>query len=127
GAWQQRGLGLPLLPVLIVQHLVAFGLPIATNHSVLSEYPASYVSEAGLEVLVFCGAATLTWWITLQVFQPGSARSFALRGFRTRGAERLKRLGVVLVLLASAYQAALTENWLDFLFSNLPAGSFSLL
>jgi len=126
-AWQQRALGLPLLPVLIVQHLVAFGLPIATNHAVLGEYPASYVSEAGLEVLVFCGAAILTWWITLQVFQPGTSRSFALRGFRTQGAERLKRLGIVLVLLASAYQAALSQNLLDFLFSSLPAGFFSLL
>lgn len=125
--WQQRALGLPLLPVLIVQHLVAFGLPIATNHPVLGEYSASYVSEAGLEVLVFCGAAIVTWWITLQVFRPGTAHSFALRGFRTQGAERLKRVGVVLVLVSSAYQAALSENLLDVLFSNLPAGSFSLL
>jgi hypothetical protein len=126
-AWQQRGLGLPLLPVLIVQHLVAFGLPIATNHSVLSEYPASYVSDAGLEVLVFCGAAILTWWITLQVFRPGTTRSFALRGFRNQGDARLMRVGICLVIVASAYQVAITENALDFLFSSLPAGSFSLL
>lgn len=126
-AWQQRGIGLPLLPVLIVQHLVAFGLPIATNHSVLSEYPTSYVSEAGLEVLIFCGAAILTWWVTLHVFRPGTARSFALRGFRTQGAERLRRVGIILVLVASAYQAALSENMLDALFSNLPTGAFSLL
>src|ERR1051326_2785755 len=36
--WMQSGIGLPIVPMLSVQHLVAYGMPIAVGHEIVRNY-----------------------------------------------------------------------------------------
>src|ERR1041384_5550009 len=84
-AWRGRGRGLPLVPVLGIQHLVAYGLPIVISHKVTVDYSAAQLRTAGLEVLIFCASLTAAWFFGMNIFRPGPARSLGLRGFNRQG------------------------------------------
>ncbi|HVU23843.1 MAG TPA: hypothetical protein VHE13_06930 [Opitutus sp.] len=127
GVWRRQGIGLPLLPLVGAQHLLVYGLPIVTYHSVVHEYPQQFVTDAGAEVLAFSCAATVGWLIAMRTFRPSLPISYALPDFQHQGSEKLKRLGLGLIAVATAYQVAEKANLLGFLFSLLPAGSVSLL
>jgi hypothetical protein len=125
--WQRQGLGLPLLPVLVFQALLTYGLPIATGHRVVRVYPASEVAQAGFEVLIFCGSLIAAWWLAMKTLTPASATCHALHGLRSRPAESLRRVGFALLLGSTLYSVLLSLDLLDFVFSLLPEGSYSLL
>jgi hypothetical protein len=125
--WQRGGLGLPLLPVLVFQGLVTYGLPIAIGHPVVTKYPKFEVDRAGLEVLIFCGSLIAAWWLAMKTLTPSSAICHALQGLRSRRPEHLRRLGFGFILGATLYSVLLSLNLLDLFFSLLPDGSYSLL
>ncbi len=72
GLWARRGIGLPLLPIIILQNLVIYGVPIAAGHEVIAAYPPSFVLLAGREVLIFDLAIILAWAAAMQFFRPSS-------------------------------------------------------
>src|SRR5580658_3135356 len=79
--WTTSAIGLPLLPVMVFQSLIIYGTPIAAGHEIITSYPPSYVSEAGLEVMVFNIVLALGWSAGMRMFQPASALSYVLQEF----------------------------------------------
>lgn len=125
--WRSAGIGLPIVPILGLQHLIAYGLPIAIGHEVVKTYSEDQLVTAGIEVLIFSVSLTAAWRFGMQVFRPSSASSYALRGFNRQGSAKLRRLGFTLILASTGYQALQSMNLLGWLFSLLPSGSTSLL
>ncbi len=127
GVWRTYGIGLPIVPLIAVQHLLVYGLPIVVNHEVMTAYPETFVTRAGLEVLIFSVALALGWRFSLGLFHPALPVSYALHGFRQQQGERVKRLGFSLIFIASAYALAQGTPAFDTLYAVLPAGSYSVL
>lgn len=126
-AWRAPGIGLPLVPLIAVQNLVVYGLPIVIGHEVLANYPGAFVTQAGLEVLIFSVSLAAAWRIGMGLFHPASPMSFALRGFKQEGSGRLRGLGFGLVLGSSLYLLVQSLGLLDAIYATLPEGSGSLI
>ncbi len=125
--WQTSGLGLPLLPLIALQNLLVYGLPIAINHEVLAAYPAAMTTRAGVEVFCFSCALVVAWLVGMEAFVPASPVSYALEAFRQEGTRRLKRLGFTLIVFASVYQLLLALDLLTVVYGFLPDGLYSIV
>lgn len=125
--WRGSGVGLPIVPILAIQHLIAYGLPIVIKHEITRTYSPAYLTKAGLEVLIFSVALAAAWLFGMKIFQLAPARSYALRGFNRQGSAKLRRLGFSLIIGATAYQALQGTSLFDPILSRLPSGTFSLL
>ena len=124
--WRTQGIGLPIVPLIALQHLAVYGLPIVVGHETLELYPESFITKAGLEVLLFSCCLASSWRIGMQVFRPATALSYALRGFKVDGSNQLRRLGFTLIIGSSCCLLLQSLNLLDPLFAVLPEGSVSL-
>ncbi len=127
GVWRRAGIGLPLVPVVAVQHLIAYGLPIVIGNESVIHSPEVEVTESGLEVLVFSVALIATWSVAMRIILPARPESYAMPDFQQEGSDRLNRLGLGLIIAGTAYQVLDQANLLDFLFALLPSGSNSLV
>jgi hypothetical protein len=126
-AWTGKAIGLPLLPMLAVQHLVAYGLPILVHHKIVTAYPAEHVVTAGLDVLIFLGTAAIAWRLGLQILPPGSARAFALEGIDREGIQGLKRLGFSLITISTLFLVLQSLGVVDQVLQMLPSGVYPVL
>ncbi len=127
GAWRTAGVGLPMLPMMCAQHLVAYGLPILVRHPVIQLYPAEVSTRAGLELLLFLGAMSAGWWTGLHSTQRGRPVAHLLNIMVTGGMDGLRRLGFTMIGVATAYQVLSLLGLLNTFFSLLPAGSFPIV
>ena len=127
GVWRAKGIGLPIVPLLAIQGLVVYGLPIVIGHKVLASYPEAYVTRAGLEVLIFSCSLAGAWRVGMEIFHPASPASYALQGFNIESTDRLIRLGFSLSLGSTAYLLVGALDLLAPLYAALPEGSSSLL
>ena len=127
GLWRPKGIGLPIVPLIAIQNLVVYGLPIVIGHEVLSNYPEAYVTKAGLEVLIFSLSLAAAWRVGMEMFHPATATSYALRGFKQEGAAKLKRIGFSLILGSSLYLLLESLDLFTPLYAALPGGSYSLI
>ncbi len=84
--WSRGAIGLPLLPMTIIQNLVIYGVPIAVGHQIISTYPPNFVFSAGSEVLIFDIAMALAWRAGMQAMRPSPPVSHALHEFNRAGA-----------------------------------------
>jgi hypothetical protein len=125
--WQKFALGLPVVPMLAVQHLITYGLPIASGNATLAEYTSTYLDQSGREVLIFCLSLAAGWLVGMHLFHPWSGISHALRGYQTGGNRKLARLGLWLALAASAHLLLQSLDLIDFVYQALPNGSTSLI
>jgi hypothetical protein len=125
--WRGGGIGLPIVPMLGLQHLVAYGLPIAIGHEVVTKYSASQVTSAGVEVLIFMCTLAGAWWAGMKVFRPSRAFSYALKGFNKNGSGKLRRLGFTMIVAATLYLTVQNMSMFASVLGRLPAGSGSLL
>ncbi|HWL17648.1 MAG TPA: hypothetical protein VNR00_18710 [Opitutus sp.] len=125
--WKLAGTGLPILPMMAVQHLVAYGLPILVRHPVVQFYPPEMVSRAGFEIFLFLVSMTTGWWAALQVVQNGRPTAHMLNIMVDQGLDGLRRIGFWLIGAATAYQALSAVGLLDPVFALLPAGSFPIV
>jgi hypothetical protein len=125
GIWMGSACGLPLLPLFLVQNLIIYGLPIVVSHSVLTEYPDSFVLRAGLEVLIMDLAMAFAWRIGMQIFKPSPPVSYALRELNRSGARGWARLGFALALIGTVSQGLAGFGYLDTWFHMLPNGTSS--
>ncbi|MEO6876121.1 MAG: hypothetical protein ABI222_14985 [Opitutaceae bacterium] len=125
--WRANGIGLPLIPLIALQNLIIYGLPIVIGHEVIYLYPESFVTQAGFEVLLFSGGLAVSWRISMGLMQPASPLSYALRGLKQDGTVRLTRLGFTLITLSSLYLLCQSLGLLDAILNLLPAGSTSLV
>lgn len=127
GVWRHGGIGLPMVPVIAIQHLIVYGLPIVTGNELVTGSPPSQLYDAGLELLVFSAALMVAWRVSMQIFLPARPESYALPDFQLEGSHRLKRLGLTLVALSTAYQILDQADLISFLYAMLPSGTTSLV
>ena len=127
GLWRWWGIGLPIVPLIALQHLIAYGLPIVVDHEVLASYPPELTSKAGLEVLLFSAALAAAWRFGMGIFHPATPASYSLQAFQQDGAERLRRLGFSLIVGSTSYLLLQSVGLLDSLYALLPDGSSSVL
>ena len=127
GLWRAKGIGLPIVPLIAIQNLIVYGLPIVIGHEVLSNYPASFTTKAGIDVLVFSCSLIAAWRMGMTFFHPASAMSYALHGFKQEGADRLKRVGFGLILGSSLYLLLESLGVMATFYSALPEGSYSVI
>ncbi len=127
GLWRAKGIGLPLVPLLALQNLVVYGLPIVIGHEVLSLYPANYITQSGFEVLIFSCSLIGFWRLGMGIFHPAPSTSYALRSFKQEGAGKLQRIGFGLILGSSLYLLLDSLQLTSGVFGLLPEGSYSLV
>jgi hypothetical protein len=125
--WRAHGVGLPIVPMLALQTLLAYGLPIVVSNDSVMGYPEAYMTESGMEVLVFCCAMAAAWRFGLQVFTQSSPVCYALQGFEDKNLSRLSRLGFGLSVGATLFVLLRSAGVLEFLFELLPAGTNSIV
>jgi hypothetical protein len=125
--WSHGGLGVPLMPMMIVQQLVISGLPIVTGHPVVTTYRESLVTAAGVEVFAFCVAAAVAWRVAMNLFRPAPPVAYALIGLDRHGPAGLGRIGFWLVGAATGYLLLESLNLLDTVLSMLPNGSYPIV
>jgi hypothetical protein len=126
-AWRKSGIGLPMLPMMCAQHLIAYGLPILVRHPVVQAYPAEISNRAGMELLLFLAAMTGGWLIGVRSTQPGRPVARLLDIMVSQGLDGLRRLGFFMLGAATAYQITSILGLLQPLFALLPAGTFPIV
>src|ERR1019366_8542305 len=97
------------------------------GHEVLADYPENYITQAGLEVLIYSCSLIGAWRIGMGLLHPASEISRALQGFRQEGAGKLKRLGFILIIGSSLYLVLDSMNLLSTLYAFLPDGAASMI
>lgn len=126
GVWSKMGSGLPILPLLAVQNLVAFGLPIAAHNENVVHYTTQQLTDAGWEVFAFSAALIGSWRAGMQIFHTGSPLCYALIGFN-ENSPKLARVGMNMVIGSSIYEFLNATNLLSTVLHLLPAGSESIV
>jgi hypothetical protein len=125
--WRHAGIGLPVIPVLALQHLVAYGLPIVTQNETMRIYRGDELNAAGWELLCFCVSLAAAWKLAMRAFTPARAVSYALVEYGGASSAKLNRLGFALAGSATGYLVLQTLNSLGFINDVLPAGAASLI
>ena len=124
--WANFGEGLPILPLLALENLVAYALPIAMHNENVVTYSADQLTSAGIEVFLSSVAMALTWRATMIMMNPASALCYALQGFDQK-AGKLARLAFTLVVLSTSYEILRSAGVLNIFLALLPSGSDSIL
>ena len=125
--WSVNGKGVPLLPTMAIQHLLAYGIPIVTANEALTKYPRSEFQTAGMELLVFQLAMAAGWYALMQIVPPCRPISYTLTLLRRGGFRAFRKLGLILVAATTVYELAYTSGFLDPAFAVLPQGSYPVL
>lgn len=127
GFWRGAGEGLPIVPLLAAQTLIAYGLPILTGNPTILRFSESDLTTAGLEVLLYCGAMAGGWSLGILQIATSSRACYALQGFDEANMAKVGRLGLSLVVAGAFIQLLRSLQLLEPLFAMLPAGSNSLV
>jgi hypothetical protein len=125
--WSQCAIGLPLLPMMAVQCLIIYGVPIVAGHEVILTYPAEFVYQSGIEVLTFNVAMTVAWWMAMKMIRPSRPISYALHEFNRSGVQGWSRLGFALIASSTGFEVLQGLGLTDALFAILPSGSQPIL
>jgi hypothetical protein len=125
--WGQRAIGLPLLPMTIIQNLVIYGVPIAAGHPIISTYPPNFVFSAGIEVLIFNVSMAVAWRAGMNVIRPSPPVSHALHEFNRAGAKGWARLGFFMIACATGFEVLKGMELLGPLYAVMPSGSDAML
>jgi hypothetical protein len=125
--WTAGGVGLPLLPMMVIQNLLIYGVPIAVGHEIITTYPPSFVMSAGVEVLIFDAALIVGWKMGMQLFRTAPPVSHVLQQFNRAGLKGWARIGFGLILGATGFQILQGMSFADSLFELLPSGANSII
>lgn len=127
GVWRDAGEGLPVVPMLAVQTLIAYGLPILIGNETILRFSESDMTKAGVEVFLYCCAMAGGWRFGMQQITTSSRTCYALRGFDEKNMGKVARLGMSLVVAAASIEMLRRLNLLDFIFAMLPSGANSII
>lgn len=126
-AWKDLGCSVPLIPLIAVQHLVIYGLPIVIGNETVVQYPETLLRQSGFELLVFFAALAAGWRAGMQFIAPSAPISRALRIITVEGNSGLQRIGYSLILFTSLYYVLQSLELLSGVMSMLPAGADSMI
>ncbi len=96
--WQTGGVGLPLVPMIALQHFIIYALPIFNHNETIRDYPEDLVTSAGVEVLIFLVSMGVSWYAGMNVMQLSKGFSYPISVFDQKGNLALKKLGIGLVI-----------------------------
>jgi hypothetical protein len=125
--WSAGGVGLPLLPMIVIQNLLIYGVPIAVGHEIVASYPPEFVTSAGIEVLIFDAALVIGWKMGMQIFRPSPPVSHVLQQFNRAGMKGWARIGFALIIGATGFQILQGMSFAEGLFDLLPNGANSII
>lgn len=124
--WSGNGAGLPIIPLLAVQNLVVYGLPIIVGNPTVLRYPPAEMLHAGWEVVACNLAMIAVWRMAMDVLPDGSRFSYALEGL-DEATDKVTRVGFAMLGLGTAYHVLRSAGLLDTFLAMLPAGSESIV
>jgi hypothetical protein len=125
--WSSSAIGLPLLPFMVLQTLVVYGVPIVANHDVLASYPPEFIFSAGTEVLAFNLALALSWSLAMRVLRPSPPVSYVLQDFNRKGVSGWSTMGFAMVGGVTFIEALQGLGLMDAFYNALPSGIDSIL
>jgi hypothetical protein len=125
--WSQTGIGLPLMPVMAIQSLFIYGVPIAAGHENILTYPPKFVFQASIEVLVFCIAMSVSWYMAMKMLHPSPPVSHAMNEFNREGVKGWGRLGFGMIVATTGFEVLRGVGFLDAVFSALPSGMDAMI
>jgi hypothetical protein len=125
--WCQSGIGLPLMPIMAIQSLFIYGLPVAASHENILTYPAQFVFQAGIEVLVFCVAMSIAWYLAMKMLHPSPPVSYAMNEFNREGVKGWGRLGFGMIVGTTGIEVLRGLGLMDAVFGMLPSGADILI
>ncbi|MGH6991505.1 MAG: hypothetical protein ACREE3_16520, partial [Stellaceae bacterium] len=125
--WRRSAIGLPLLPMIAVQHLLLYGLPILANRETMNRYSADLVDQAGIELLIFLLSLAFVWAGAMGMIRASLPVSHALVEYRRGGARKRRRICLVLLAAGTGYQVLSRLGLLGPLLAVLPAGADSII
>ncbi len=123
--WVQRGEGLPIIPLLILQNLVIYGLPIVIHNESILGYSPTDLTRAGWEVFLCNITMIVAWRIAMEIVPAYGELCYALQGFATVS-KRLTRIGLTLLIVSTGYDVLQSTGLLDPVLQLLPTGSDSI-
>ena len=126
-SWKGQGKGLPLMPMMVAQTMLIYGLPIAIGHEFLTGYSEDYITKAGIELLVFLVCLTGFWRLGMTSIMPGRSLAYVLREFNKDGYKAIAKVGMVLIVCTTAYQLLQSLGLLDSFMNALPSGASSVV
>lgn len=127
-AWvRHRRPGIPIAPLLAVQTLLVYGLPIVLRNEALDNFTPAEIDRAGLEIGLFALAIAAGWSLAYAP-KPRAARHFYGIGLTLRdGTMRLARWSLTLLGIGFAFEFGNASGLAAPVFDLLPGGSFSLI
>jgi hypothetical protein len=125
--WSRSAIGLPLLPMMVVQCLIIYGVPIVVSHEVILTYPADFVLRSGIEVLIFNLVMVAMWSVVMRMIRPSPPLSHALHEFNKSGVKGWARLGFGIIACATGFEILQGLNLLGAIYSVLPSGADSII
>lgn len=126
--WSGSAIGLPLLPLVALQHLIVYALPLLTQNETVMVYGQDLITQAGVEILVFLGALGTAWKIGMNLFRSAGPYAYALEMFVTGEPNaKLNRLGLGLIIASTGYSLALSMGLTSILYELLPSGTYSVI
>jgi hypothetical protein len=125
--WSSSAIGLPLLPLLVVQNLVIYAVPIVTAHESIVAYPPDFLFAAGTEVLIFDVALIVAWKLGMQLLTPSRSPGYALHEFNRSGMRGWARLGFGMFICTTLVLLVQGSSMFYPVFASLPAGFDSVL
>ncbi len=120
--WGRMGIGLPVLPMFVLQHFFTFALPILTDNETLERYPAGLINLASFEVFILMGVMSLTWYFALQQMRSSPPVCYALQGFEKDGLKRLRFIGSAMIIGITAFNVARMTGFMNTIYAVLPSG-----
>ncbi len=125
--WARYGIGLPLLPVIAIQHLFTYALPIAVQNETVLAYSDATLLHGSIEVLVFLLALGGGWRFGMQVFSPSPPMAYSLYILAEEGSAGLRRIGYGLIGVTSICYLLQALGLLNLVIDFLPSGSESVV
>ena len=125
--WKNLGVSVPLTPLIAVQHLVIYAMPIVIGNETVLQYSERLLRQSGLEVLVFFIALAAGWRVGMQFIPPSEPISRALRIITLEGNRGLQRVGYSLILFTTLYYLLQSLDLFSSVMAMLPSGSESMI
>jgi hypothetical protein len=125
--WSSRAIGVPLAPMVLVQQIFLYAMPILVNPGLMAQYPESLITTAGLEVLVYSLAFAVSWAMAMGAMRSSPPICYALTEMKRDGAGKLRVLSLGLIVFSTGYSVLDRLGMTAPIVAALPAGSSSIV
>lgn len=125
--WRSSGIGLPLLPMMAIQHLAVYGIPIFSRNETVVVYPDAMITQSGVQIFTFLVAMSFAWRGGMNLFTPKRTMAYTFKIFATGGSRTLQNVALGLIIATTAHEVLSSLGVMSSVYSVLPNGSYSLV